>query len=299
MHRNNAGELLMNAWNEEPWVAQVEAVAGRTLRQVTPLHGGMIGEVYRVQFADGAQAVAKVDRRPQPELAVEGMMLAYLGAHSDVPVPGLWHVAPDLLLMDYLPGASRFDAAAEAHLADILVDLHGVHAAACGFEQDTLIGLLPQPNPWTASWVEFFGEQRLRHLGRQAVAMGRMPAALMTRIDALAHRLGDIIEEPARPSLVHGDIWSANVLAQDGRITGVLDPAVYYGHREIELAYIFLFHSFGDAFRHRYLELWPLTPGYFQERIFVYQLYPLLSHVCHFGGHYVESTAATLARLGF
>ena len=147
--------------------------------------------------------------------------------------------------------------------------------------------------------MEFFGEQRLRHLGRQAVAMGRMPAALMTRIDALAHRLGDIIEEPARPSLVHGDIWSANVLAQDGRITGVLDPAVYYGHREIELAYIFLFHSFGDAFRHRYLELWPLTPGYFQERIFVYQLYPLLSHVCHFGGHYVESTAATLARLGF
>ena len=109
MHRNNAGELLMNAWNEEPWVAQVEAVAGRTLRQVTPLHGGMIGEVYRVQFADGAQAVAKVDRRPQPELAVEGMMLAYLGAHSDVPVPGLWYVAPDLLLMDYLPGASRFD----------------------------------------------------------------------------------------------------------------------------------------------------------------------------------------------
>ncbi|MEZ4584644.1 MAG: hypothetical protein R3A10_23925, partial [Caldilineaceae bacterium] len=77
----------MNAWNEEPWVAQVEAVAGRPLQQVTPLHGGMIGEVYRVRFADGAQAVAKVDRRAQPELAIEGMMLGYLGAHSDVPVP--------------------------------------------------------------------------------------------------------------------------------------------------------------------------------------------------------------------
>lgn len=289
----------MKSWEHASWIATVQEVAGRSVRDVAPLHGGMIGEVYRVEFTDGGAAVAKVDRRATPELAIEGMMLDYLARHTEAPVPKLWYHAADLLLMDFLPGASQFNAAAEEDLAAILVALHRVHADACGFDQPTLIGLLPQPNPWTPSWGDFFAEHRLRHLGRHAVAMKRMPAAMMHRIDKLAQRLGDILEEPARPSLVHGDIWAANVLAQGGRITGVLDPAIYYGHREIELAYIFLFHSFGADFRRRYLELWPLTPGYFEERIFAYQLYPLLSHVCHFGGHYVQSTDATLARLGF
>jgi fructosamine-3-kinase len=108
-----------------------------------------------------------------------------------------------------------------------------------------------------------------------------------------------LIEAPAAPALVHGDIWASNLLVQDGRITGVLDPALYYGHPEVELAYIFLFHSFGQSFLQRYQALRPISPGFFEERIHVYQLYPLLSHVCHFGGHYVKDTSDKLTQLGF
>ncbi|MEZ4613228.1 MAG: fructosamine kinase family protein [Caldilineaceae bacterium] len=147
-----------------------------------------------------------------------------------------------------------------------------MHADACGLSRIPSSGLLPQPNPWTASWVEFFGEQRLRRQGGRPWPWRPHARGVDGAHRRVSSPAGDIIEEPARPSLVHGDIWSANVLAQDGRITGVLDPAVYYGHREIELAYIFLFHSFGGAFRHRYLELWPLTPGYFQSGFSSYNI---------------------------
>ena len=282
----------------------IYACTGVPAAHLTPLRGGMIAEVYRVDLVDGRRAVAKVDRRTQPTLHIEGQMLGFLAAQTELPVPRLWHATPALLVMDWLPGASRFDARAEVHAAELLAALHavqpmGAHAGQSGFPFDTLIGALPQPNPWSASWATFFAEARLLHLGRLAVDMQRMPVALLRRLEALCGRMDELIEEPTAPSLVHGDIWGGNLLADDGRIVGVLDPALYFGHAEVELAYIALFHSFGQAFFTRYQELRPLTPGFFTARMSVYQLYPLLSHVCHFGGHYMADTASTLAGLGF
>ncbi len=281
---------------------QLAELLDREPPTLRPLHGGMIGEVYRADWDgrdDADTLVVKVDNGPRPQLDIEGMMLRYLAEQSELPVPCVHHSSPQLLLMDYVPGRSQFNAASERHAAELLAALHDIHAPACGLEQDTLIGALHQPNPWTASWVEFFAEQRLLYLGRLGVEMGRMPAALLRRIEALCSRLGELIDEPAQPSLVHGDIWSANVLADGDRITAFLDPAIYYGHAEVELAYILLFHTFGTPFLQRYTELCPPTPDFFETRMYVYQLYPLLSHVCHFGGGYVESTANMLARLGF
>jgi len=281
---------------------QIAEILEREPPVLHPLHGGMIGEVYRAEWdgrGDGGALVVKVDDGPQPQLDIEGMMLRYLAEESALPVPHVHHSSPRLLIMDYVSGRSRFNAASERHAANLLAALHAVHAPACGLDQNTLIGALHQPNPWTASWVEFFAEQRLLYLGRLAVERGRMPISLLRRVEALSHRLGDLIDEPAQPSLVHGDIWASNVLADDDRITAFLDPAIYYGHPEVELAYILLFHTFGEPFLRRYEELRPLTPGFFETRIHVYQLYPLLSHVCHFGGGYVESTARALGRVGF
>lgn len=281
---------------------QLAELLDREPPALRPLHGGMIGEVYRADWdgrGDDGALVVKVDNGPLPQLEIEGMMLRYLAEKSELPVPCVHHSSPQLLLMDYIPGRSQFNAASECHAAELLAALHDVHAPACGLEEDTLIGALHQPNPWTASWIEFFTEQRLLYLGRLGVEMGRMPAELLRRLEALCSRLGELIDEPAQPSLMHGDIWSANVLADGDCITAFLDPAIYYGHAEVELAYILLFHTFGTPFLQRYQELRPLTPGFFEARMYVYQLYPLLSHVCHFGGGYVESTMNMLMRVGF
>ena len=114
----------------------------------------------------------------------------------------------------------------------------------------------------------------------------------------LAERLDEYLEEPERPSLVHGDVWSANVLAEGDRITAFLDPAIYHADPEIELAFISLFNSFGDAFFERYGEIRSLRDGFFEERRDLYNLYPLLVHVYFFGGGYLDSVRVTLRRFG-
>lgn len=284
---------------EEVLFRAVEAKLGQRLVGLAPLHGGMVGEVYGADLADDGRVVIKVDRRDKPQLAKEGMMLRYLGEKSELPVPEVLYSDEALLIMTFLPGVSQFDRAAEEHVAVLLADLHTLSAPAYGFDDDTLIGLLPQPDPWMEDWPAFFAQNRLICLGEIGLQMGRMDRTLLRRVEALCERIHELIESLARPSLVHGDIWSSNLLAVNGRITGVLDPAIYYAHPEVELAYIALFHSLGEAFWQRYQTLRPIEPGFFEQRLHVYQIFPLLSHVCHFGGHYVQSTMDKLALLGF
>ncbi len=108
-----------------------------------------------------------------------------------------------------------------------------------------------------------------------------------------------MIEEPEQPSLIHGDAWSANVLAKGDKITAFLDPAIYHADPEIELSFISLFDSFGAAFFEHYEEIRGVRPGFFEERRDLYNLYPLLVHVYFFGGGYLSSVQSTLRRFGF
>jgi fructosamine-3-kinase len=276
----------------------IEEYLGERLLSARPMGGGCIGEVYRVELEGGAPLVAKVDRKSASHLEREAYMLRYLGENSDLPVPQVFHGSQTLLLMEYVEGSSRFSDGAERHAAELLAALHGISADAYGHERDTLIGSLDQPNLWTGSWSEFFREQRLLYLARVAYEAGRLPKGDLERIHRLAERLDDYLEEPERPSLVHGDVWSANVLAKGDSITAFLDPAIYHADPEVELAFISLFDSFGDAFFERYAEIRGIRDGFFEGRRDLYNLYPLLVHVYFFGGGYLESVWTTLRRLG-
>jgi fructosamine-3-kinase len=276
----------------------VEASLGERLRSVRPLGGGCIGEVYRAELEDGTPLVAKLDREGESHLEREAYMLRYLREKSDLPVPDVYHGSERLLLMEFVEGSSRFSGAAERHAAELLAGLHGITADAYGHERDTLIGSLDQPNPPTESWVEFFRDHRLLYLARVAHEAGRLPHEDLERVEKLAERLDDYLEEPERPSLIHGDVWSANVLAKGDRITAFLDPAIYHADPEIELAFISLFNSFGDRFFEGYEELRPIRSGFFEARRDLYNLYPLLVHVYFFGGGYLSSVRGTLNRFG-
>jgi fructosamine-3-kinase len=278
--------------------AAIQEHLGERLRSARPMGGGCIGEVYRVELADGTTLVAKVDRGGESHLEREAYMLRYLRERSQLPVPEVYHGSEILLLMEFIEGSSRFSEGAERHAAELLGGLHGVTADAYGHERDTLIGSLNQPNPWTGSWIDFFREQRLLYLARVAHEAGRLPAEDLGRVERLAERLDEHLEEPGRPSLIHGDVWSANVLARGDRITAFLDPAIYHADPEIELSFISLFHSFGEPFFERYEEIRGIRPGFFEERRDLYSLYPLLVHVYFFGGGYLGSVQITLRRFG-
>jgi fructosamine-3-kinase len=276
----------------------IEASLGERLKSARPMGGGCIGEVYRVDLDSGTPLVAKVDREGKSHLEREAYMLRYLREKSALPVPEVYHGSETLLLMEFVEGSSSFSEGAERHAAELLAALHGITADSYGHERDTLIGNLNQPNPWTRSWVEFFRDQRLLYLANVAHDARRLPPGDLTRIRRLAGNLEDYLEEPERPSLIHGDVWSANVLAKGDRISAFLDPAIYHADAEIELSFISLFNSFGEPFLEHYAEIRPIRPGFFEVRRDLYNLYPLLVHVYFFGGGYLASVRSTLSRFG-
>lgn len=276
--------------------ARLQALLGSAVTGVAPQSGGCIAEVAPVTLADGRAVVATAGAG----LELEAWMLRFLAARCPVlPVPAVLAVADDLLVMEDMPSGGALTPAAQEHAAELIAALHAVSAPAFGLERDTVIGGLPQANPWTQDWRTFFRDHRLLAMARQALDAGRLPPGLMGRVETLAGRLDGWISDDVAPSLLHGDLWTGNVLVgPDGRIGGLIDPAVYFGDAEVELAFSTLFGTFGDPFFRRYEEIRPLRPGFFEVRRDLYNLYPLLVHVRLFGGGYVGDVDRTLARLG-
>lgn len=159
---------------------------------------------------------------------------------------------------------------------------------AYGWPSGNLIGPLPQPNPPSPNWPCFWVRNRIRPLAGELHAAGKLSARQGKLLDEAAGAMLSLLEPAGAegPSLLHGDLWSGNVLFAGRGEPVVVDPAVYKGHREVDLAMASLFGGFPPAFYEAYHESWPLAPGH-EDRRPAYQLYPLLVHARLFGGGYL------------
>ena len=274
--------------------SRIETALGASVSSAGRLGGGQIAAVWRVDLQDGRALAVKSGN----DLRLEGWMLGYLKSRTQVPVPEVHLADDDLLAMEFIASDSGLSARAESRLGEITAGLHAIAGEHFGFERDTLIGGLPQPNPPTDDWPAFFRDHRLLAMGRAGLAAGLLPQRLMTRLEALCGRLTRWIGRDAAPSLVHGDLWAGNILSRGADIVGLIDPALYFADPEIELAFMTLFGSVGERFFSSYGECRTLRPGFFEERRDLYNLYPLLVHVRLFGGAYVAQVDRTLARYG-
>jgi fructosamine-3-kinase len=174
-----------------------------------------------------------------------------------------------------------------------VVALHEHTGDAFGFEQDNFIGRLPQHNDTERTWPRFFRSQRLAPQVRMARERGAWQSEWDTPLETLYRRLPDLLPKQPPPSIVHGDLWSGNFMVTAVGEAALVDPAAYYGHREVDLAMTELFGGFDEAFYQSYRAAWPLEPGY-EERRSIYNLYHLINHLNHFGGRYAGSVASTL-----
>ena len=277
---------------------RIAKLVGRDLRQMRPLAGGKISQVLRLDFASGEPLVAKVGDGSH-DLRIEAYMLRYLRQVSALPIPEVWHDEPNLLLMEYIAGDEPLEQASLRHLGQLLAACHQVRGASYGLERDTLIGPLHQPNLPTASWIEFFREQRLLYMTGVARESGELPLALEARLLRIADSLQNFLIEPAAPALIHGDMWRTNIIVRGGRIAGIIDPALYYAHNEMELAYMALFDGVGPEFFDAYHEILPIDRGFYETRRHIYNLFPLLVHLIIFGKKYIQPLENNLARFGF
>lgn len=280
---------------------RLESALGAHVTQIRPMSVGFGLDGASATLSDGRRVALKARRSAgeRGDLCLEAYMLRELGRLTALPVPAVHVAEPDLLVMDFIEtDGSGIDPSAERHAAELLAALHTTPQAGFGYERDTLIGPLPQPNPPSDRWIPFFRDHRLLHMAHAAHAEGPLPAAMLGRIERLAVRLDDLLVEPAHPALIHGDLWGGNVLTRGGRIAGLVDPAIYRAHPEIELAFTTLFGTFGRAFFEAYAALAPLEPGFHEERRELYNLYPLLVHVRLFGAGYLAPIDRTLGKFG-
>ncbi|NOK62889.1 MAG: hypothetical protein GFH27_549293n286 [Chloroflexi bacterium AL-W] len=276
---------------------------GSPLRETTAIGGGDISQAVRLR-TDQSIYLLKWSERGLPgffDAEVHGLKLLASTGAIRVPEVIAWQSdveeQPDFLLLEWLaapPSANR-GVAAEA-LGHALATLHKATAPSYGLDRDNYIGATPQPNGWMESWLEFFRERRLRFQAALAQRQGRLSGARARRMERLLDRLDTWIDEQAvQPALLHGDLWGGNFIIGPGRVPALIDPAVFYGDREADLAFTTLFGGFPESFYRAYEEAWPLAAGW-QERRDLYNLYHLLNHLNLFGEGYGGSVDAILQR---
>ncbi len=309
---------------------------GSDVRRSSPLAGSYGLSLDMVELADGRKLVAKHGRGPRPDhLIIEGKMLKRL--EGEIPVPHVHLSEPDLLVMDYIPGSGGGGASAERHMAELLSAMHRKSQPYFGLAFDTTIGPLPQPNPIYLplkrhraapppghsnsdgagqegerpdtlprpvegeGWIDFFRDQRLMFMARLAHERAGLPSDLLRRIEKFCEHLDAFIDEPSHPALLHGDIWGGNVIYSGGKVAAFIDPAIYYGHYEYDLAFMTMFGTAGRAFFSAYEALMPDfdLEGFMDVRRDVYLIYPHLTHVLICGLSYASGIESRLSRFGF
>lgn len=246
------------------------------------LSGGNLSSVSRLTLADGRTVIAK-----QGPLVEEEATMVLAICKTDVPVPAMLAVEKGLMLLEDMPSTGPIGRS-WGQLADVLDHLHRPTGERLGWDKHYAFGPVTITNGRADDWVAFWAEKRL------ACHLAHLEPHLAHRVSKLADRLADYIPRTPAAALLHGDLWGGNILIDQDQISGLIDPACYYGDREVDLAMLGLFDQPPSAF----YEACGLEPGW-RERQPVYRLWPLLVHVRLFGGAYHQQAGSCLAALGF
>jgi fructosamine-3-kinase len=246
------------------------ALIGGAIHHVEAIHGGDLSEILRIALADGRDAIVKNGPAPKTEAA----MLSAIAA-SGAPAPTVLAVSDEALVIELLPTGGSLSKA-WVSLGLVLARLHAKSGARYGWPTDYAFGPVAIANGWTEDWPRFWAERRL------LVHLAHLPSALARRVEALAADLPNRLPARPTPALLHGDLWGGNILVAGDRVSGLIDPACYHGHTEVDLAMLGLFDQPVAAFYDAY---GLLEPGH-DERTAIYRLWPALVHMRLFGAGY-------------
>jgi fructosamine-3-kinase len=269
-----------------------------SILKASSLSGGSINMAFRLETNAGNFFMKYNRAETYPGMfQQEARGLELLFKAGNIPVPEViacGEAGKDtFIILEYI------DSSGQAHnfwtdFGRNLAALHRHSAEQFGLDHDNYIGSLKQYNDQYDSWVDFYREQRLLVQIEMASQSGQLPSATRKSFDQLFKRLDNIFPEEA-PSLIHGDLWSGNYMLNDRGQAAIIDPAVYYGFREMDIGMSQLFGGFDPEFYRAYHESWPMEPGW-RERVDICNLYPLMVHVNLFGGGYLNSVESILKR---
>jgi len=293
---------------------ELGAAAGSPVASRRRIAGGSINEAYAVAFEDGRRAFVKTRAgAPADEYPAEAAALAWLAEPGAVRVPGVIACSPRFLALEWIEPGS-LDAAGEEDLGRGLAGLHAAAAPAFGRPAGEAasaaragaagsappsgalrIGPLTLDASPAPAWPELYAERLVRPLIAAAYDRGSLTARGAEAVGAACDRMAVLAGPDEPPARLHGDLWSGNVHAgADGR-AWLVDPVAYGGHREVDLAMLRLFGGPSRRVLDAYDEAAPLADGH-EERVALWQLFPLMVHAVLFGGGYGGSAEAAARR---
>ena len=285
-------------WNSI--ATQISQVTGKLFHasHQRPVGGGSINRAFAISDQDHRAYFVKLnDASCLAMFEAEALGLQQIAATQTirVPLPICWGTTQGsaYIVLEWLDlgyGTHR----AWAAMGQQLAAMHRVASPqGFGWERNNTIGLTPQINAWMSDWPAFFAEQRISYqlqLAQQRGGHFPQAAQLLAAIPQI------LAGHQPLPSLLHGDLWSGNAVVTQLEEPVIVDPAVYFGDREVDLAMTELFGSFPNDFYRAYDQAFPLEPGYRQRKL-LYNLYHILNHFNLFGGSYEHQANQMMATL--
>jgi fructosamine-3-kinase len=288
----------------------LERTLGARLEQAVVVHGGDVAASYRIDLANGRRLFAKTiaaphcggtnASHPAPPVGfftTEARGLDWLREADAVPVPQVVAVCDDEpahLVLEWID-EGRPRSSTDAGFGASLAALHQNGASCYGREDRRTTGSRALPNEPSATWAQFYRNNRLLPLARLARESKALPEPTIDRLESLAGRLEQLGAADEPPARLHGDLWAGNRLVDTSGRSWLIDPAAHGGHREFDLAMMRLFGGFGPAAFAAYQDRHPLAEGW-EDRVPLHQIAPLVVHAIKFGGGYGPAARAAIER---
>lgn len=258
---------------------------------------GQIGDIYKINTSEGAYILKT--SKPSSRLQTEAKMLEDINKYG-IAVPKVYDVSDSHLLMEYIEEVIQDKRNKEIAASKMIADLHTItnESRMYGYYYDTTIGPFCQKNEQTQyNWTLFLSQMRILPMAEICYDKGKINKNIMDRVETLCRNMYKRIDMTTiMPSLLHGDIWSGNIVFNKKGAT-LIDPAISFGDKEMELAFILMFNTFGKTFFDQYTDIHPLSDDFYDVKVPLYQIYPTLVHVALYGDSYINSLESLLKRL--
>ncbi|WP_053228100.1 fructosamine kinase family protein [Spirochaeta cellobiosiphila] len=268
---------------------------------IRALSGGDINHVYHCIFP-AREYLLKVNTNHYPHMFIEEAKgLSALEQTYKLPIPHvIKHYESETrqyLLMEYVP-TGRKSSTFSSTFGRLLAESHQEgNFQDWGFDSNNYIGSTPQINNVEVSWPQFFAIHRLQYQRDLAISHNKLPPSVDHKLLRVIIHINNYLFEPEQKSLLHGDLWGGNYLVNTEGLAVLIDPAVYVGHYEADIAMTELFGGFDTEFYKAYKDVLPLDKDYYRIRRPVYQLYHMLNHLNIFGGSYLSSCDGLLTQI--
>lgn len=241
--------------------------------------------------------VIKLNKTNSNQLLIEKKMLEDL-KFCHVRIPDVVFFKKNLLALEWIECENiPIRPKHEIEIARSILKLHSVKKNYFGYEYDTIIGNLIQPNSKSNKWIDFYRENRLLYYSKIAFKIGLINVELYKKIDKLSQCIEKYLIEPESASLIHGDLWQSNILVDREHFLGLIDPGIFYAHTEYELAYLIMNGTFTKTFYNEYNDHVKLDKDFNKYRKYIYMLTPLLQYSIMDSGIYIHEITKILNRL--